>query len=180
MVLGFIYMQMAAGMRVIGLMMYKMVWAKKFGLMGVNILEIIKMDLNMGLGNINGQIIAGFKGSGAEIVYRDKGYFNMMMVDCIMENGLKIKCMAKGFTNGLMAEYMKEVTLMTRKKVMGFTLILTEGATRACGKKVFNMEKVLVCILMAKKLKVHGIKENVYEAMERYLIAKVKVATLIT
>jgi len=75
-----------------------------------------------------------------------------------MENGSTIKCTVEVCLPGQMEESMMESTMMTRNKVMEFSLGQMVGDTKATGLMENNMDRVYIILAKEKQREENGKK----------------------
>ena len=85
-------------------------------------------------------------------------YISGQMVDSIVDSGKIIKWRGLGFSHGQTIDAMRAIIMMTRKKVMVFSIGPMGESTKANGKMVSNMELEYILQLLGNKEKDSGPK----------------------
>lgn len=117
---------MEPNMKVIGQTINNTVRVEKNGLMELSTKAITSMVKKMDLENSYGLIDPVTKEIFSIIIFTGMGNINGQMEDCLSVIGFVIKCMVLVFLLGLTEEDIRENTLMTRNRVMEYSLGLME------------------------------------------------------
>jgi hypothetical protein len=110
--------------------------------MEVSMKGTLKMDRNMDMDNIYGQMGVNMLELGYLIILEGMALINGLMEDHLKDAGKTTKCMVRECIIGLMVENMMAFILMISKKDMVYIHGQTEGVMKDIGFKVNNMEKV--------------------------------------